>query len=284
MRTRPVTALLTRAERDRFNREALRFLFTPATRQQLGTQIPQAIDFDQFCVCWNEDVAVSKHLIRYGRLERDPDPENIINRKTPASLKSFWTDSRKRTNAKAKMENVRGQLSDLQRSRTVAVTAQGAAAASARGESRGPIGVMGNGLRVSFPPLPTQDCPRPRLQPPQCFASCHDGTLGTGGVSLRLMMWPWQARRDVKGNPPSTVVNSSLEVPDQDFMSDARIILAVRVQVRRLRGGGYQAPSAPVWGGGTNLLACAPISTAAAAHATGANAMRDMVRLCRSWG
>ena len=40
-------------------------------------------------------------------------------------------------------------------------------------------------------------------------------------------------------------------------------------------GGGYQAPSAPLWGGGTNALACAPISTAAAAHATGANAMRD---------
>ena len=41
----------------------------------------------------------------------------------------------------------------------------------------------------------------------------------------------------MKGNPPSTVVNSSLEVPDQDLMSDARIILAVRVQVRRLRAG-----------------------------------------------
>ena len=40
-------------------------------------------------------------------------------------------------------------------------------------------------------------------------------------------------------------------------------------------GGGYQAPSAPLWGGGTNPLACAPISTAAAAHATGANTMRD---------
>ena len=165
--TRPVTAVLTRAERDKFSREALRFLFTPARRQQLGTQIPQAVDLDQFCVRWNEDVAVSEHHIRYGWLERDPDPENIINRKTPASLKSFWTDSRKRTNAKATMENVRDQLSDLRRSRTVAVTAPDAPAASASGESRGAIGVMGNGLRVSFPPLPTQDCPRPRPQPPQ---------------------------------------------------------------------------------------------------------------------
>ena len=39
--------------------------------------------------------------------------------------------------------------------------------------------------------------------------------------------------------------------------------------------GGYPDPSAPLWGGGTNPLACAPISTAAVAHATGANAMRD---------
>ena len=62
----------------------------------------------------------------------------------------------------------------------------------------------------------------------------------------------------MKGNPPSMVVNSSLEVPDQDFTSDARMILAVRLQVRRLRGGDYQAPSAPVWGGGTNLLALCP--------------------------
>ena len=141
------------------------------------------------------------------------------------------------------MENVRGQLSDIRRSRTVAVTVQDAPAASTSGESRGGIGVMGNGLGVSFPLLPTQDSSRPRPQPPQCFASCH-GTLGAGGARLRLMMWPCHARRGVKGNPPSTVVNSSLEVPDQDLMSDARIILAVRVQVRRLQGGGYQAPSA----------------------------------------
>ena len=78
------------------------------------------------------------------------------------------------------MENVRGQLSDLRRSRTVVVTAQDAPAASASGESRGGIGVMDNGHRVSFLPLPTQDSPRPRPQSPQCFASCH-GTLGAGG-------------------------------------------------------------------------------------------------------
>ena len=125
-------------------------------------------------------MAVSEHHIRYGRLERDPDPENIINRKTAASLKSYWTDSRKRTKAKATMENVRGQLSDLRRSRTVVVTAQDAPAASASGESRGGIGVMDNGHRVSFLPLPTQDSPRPRPQSPQYFASCH-GTLGAGG-------------------------------------------------------------------------------------------------------
>ena len=71
----------------------------------------------------------------------------------------------------------------------------------------------------------------------------------------------------MKGNLPSTVMNSSLEGPDQDLMSDARIILAVRVQVRQLLGGSRE--------GGTNPLACAPISTAAAAHETGANAMRD---------
>ena len=34
---------------------------------------------------------------------------------------------------------------------------------------------------------------------------------------------------DVDGNPPLTVVNSSLEVPDQGLMSGARFILAVRV-------------------------------------------------------
>ena len=113
MGTRPVTAVLTRAERDKLNREDLRFLFTPARRQQLGSHIPQVVDFDQFCVRWNEDVAVSEHHIRYDRLERKPDPENIINRNTLASLKSYWTDSRKRTNAKATAENVRGQLSDL---------------------------------------------------------------------------------------------------------------------------------------------------------------------------
>ena len=121
-------------------------------------------------------MAVSEHHIRYGRLERDPDPENIINRKTPASLKSYWTDSRKRTNAKATMENVRGQLSNLRRSKTVAVTAQDAPAASASGESRGANGVMGNALRVSFPPLLTQDCPRPRPQsvtPMLCFLPWH---------------------------------------------------------------------------------------------------------------
>ena len=106
--TRPVTAVLTRAERDKFNREPLKFPFTPARRQQLGTQIPQIVDFDQFCVRWNEDVAVSEHHIRYGRLERDPGPENIINRKTAASLKSYLTNWRKCTNAKATMENVRG--------------------------------------------------------------------------------------------------------------------------------------------------------------------------------
>ena len=155
-------------------------MFTPARRQQLGTQIPQVVDFDQFCVRWNEDLAVSEHHIRYERLERDPDPENIINRKTAASLKSYWTDTRKRTNAKATMENLRGQLSDLRRFRTVAVTAQDALAASASGESRGGIRVMGNGLRVSFSPLPTQDSPHPRPQPPQCFTTCH-GTLGARG-------------------------------------------------------------------------------------------------------
>ena len=58
-------------------------------------------------------------------------------------------------------------------------------------------------------------------------------------------------------------------------MKDARIILAVRVQVRRLQGRGYQTPSVPLWGNETNPLACAPIPTATATHATGANAMRD---------
>ena len=40
-------------------------------------------------------------------------------------------------------------------------------------------------------------------------------------------------------------------------------------------GGDYQAPSAPLWGGGIDPRACASISTAAAPHAMGANAMPD---------
>ena len=241
MGTRPVTAVLTRAEKDKFNREALRFLFNPARRQQLGTQIPQAVDFDQFSVRWNEDVAVSEHHIRYGRLERDPDPENIINRKTPASLKSYWTDSRKRTNAKATMENVRDQLSDLWRSRTVAVTAQDAPPASASGESRGASGVMGNGLRASFPPLPTQDCPHPRPQPPQYFASCH-GTLGARGGTSAIGDVAMASEAGCEGE--SAVDGGELFAGSSGsgFMSDARIILAVRVQVHRLRGGATRLP------------------------------------------
>ena len=65
----PVTAMPTRAERDKFNRETLRFPFTPARRQQWGAKVPQVVDFDYFCVRWNEDVAVSEHHIRYRRLE-----------------------------------------------------------------------------------------------------------------------------------------------------------------------------------------------------------------------
>ena len=274
MGTRPVTAVLTRAERDKFNREALRFLFTPARRQQLGTQIPQAVDFDQFCVRWNEDVTVSEHHIRYGRLERDPDPENIINRKTPASLKSYWTDSRKRTNAKATMENVRDQLSDLRRSRTVAVTAPDAPAASASGDSRGAIGVMGNGLRISFPPLPTQDCPRPRPQPPQCFASCH-GTLGARECTSAIDCVAMASEAGCEGEP--AVEGGELFAGSSGSGFDVRCTnyLDGTGASSTAAGGGYQAPSAPLWGGGTNPLACAPIALAAAAHATGANAMRD---------
>ena len=60
------------------------------------------------------------------------------------------------------------------------MTAQDAPAAPASGESRGGIGVMGNGLSVSFPPLPTQDSPCSRPQPSQCCSSFH-GILGAGG-------------------------------------------------------------------------------------------------------
>ena len=155
------------------------------------------------------------------------------------------------------------------------MTAQDAPAASASGEGRGGIGVMGKGLRVSFLPLPTQDNFRPRPQPPQCFASYY-GTLGAGvgtppAVDDVTMASEAGCERESAVDDDELFAGSSGSVFDVECTNYLGGTGASSTAAR----GGHQAPSVPLWGGGTNPLACAPIATAAAAHATGASAMRD---------
>lgn len=141
---RPTTAVTTQAEKDKFDRDVYQFLISPETRRQLRSSAVQAIDFDRFADKWNDDVGEIERNEAAGCLEVNGDPSKKINRKKPADLQHWWTESKKDVNTARTIENNRALLSSMyERNRIHVAVASSAASAT--------VGATKSGDRFSFP-------------------------------------------------------------------------------------------------------------------------------------
>ena len=169
---RPFTPIRTEAEKQNFDRSVLGFL---ATMPPSGNRTPgQYIDYDAFSVSWNKDVALEEEQSRKGILV--VGDRNLVNRKHPADLKHYMTESKKATTCKRTMEPHRQAAQDLVKLLKVTLLP-----GTAEGSS---VGALRDGTRLVFP-LPTDSgLARPRPQPllvPRPLTGLVETTIPTVG-------------------------------------------------------------------------------------------------------
>ncbi|CAM9783135.1 unnamed protein product, partial [Laminaria digitata] len=163
--TRPFTAVLTQAEKHKFNRSVLSFLVTsPRSSNRPPTQ---DFDWDAFAQKWNENVTEEERQERDGLLETDE--HNLVNRKHPNQLKLHMNTSKRAVNSERTMQPHKGALAQLQKSHRVEVQPN----TSSQGFGQGAcIGVLQGGETISFPAFPSAaDASRVQPRPPLAFSS-----------------------------------------------------------------------------------------------------------------
>ncbi|CAN0509650.1 unnamed protein product, partial [Scytosiphon promiscuus] len=173
---RPRTAVKTKAEIDKFDREALRFLISEERRKELhrnGHRAVGAIDCERFAESWNADVARTRTEQLAGRQDVSLDASKIINRKAPFDLQNRWTESRKDVNTARTVENNKSALNQMHRNQRVRLM-------SPSSEGQAAIGRTQDGTTITFPQALLGSMAPPRPAPPAGAEDPHDGRLGGG--------------------------------------------------------------------------------------------------------
>lgn len=175
---RPYTAVLTKAERDKFDRTALSFL-TTRSDPSANRPLIQAIDFDAFAKSWNEDVTEEERNEQAGRLETDG--ANLVNRKTASDLQHYMSESKRGVNMKRTMEPHRHAMAQLRKNQRVDVLQSGLVAQGSGGGLS--VGVFQSGARIVFPSSADASSVLPRPLPVWTPMPRAEGEEGGGGSS-----------------------------------------------------------------------------------------------------
>lgn len=167
---RPVTAVLTEAERQKFDRSVFGFLVaTPASGNRPAGQ---SIDYDAMAKSWNADVELEEKQVRKGLVV--VSGHNLVNRKNPGDLRHHLADSKKASNAKRTMAPHKDQLAALRKAQRVTLLPFTSAAGAS-------IGELPSGDRLIFPVAADAASARPRPRPVMASPPAPVAGNGTQG-------------------------------------------------------------------------------------------------------
>lgn len=151
---RPVTAVLTEAERQKFDRSVFGFLVaTPASGNRPAGQ---SIDYDAMAKSWNADVELEEMQVRKGHVV--VSGHNLVNRKNPGDLRHHLADSKNAINAKRTMAPHKAQLAALRKAQRVTLLPFTSAAGAS-------ICELPSGDQLIFPVAADAASARPRPRP-----------------------------------------------------------------------------------------------------------------------
>lgn len=197
---RPVTAVLTEAEKLKFDRSVLGFLTTsPASGNRNQHQF---IDYDAMAESWNDDVALEEEQVRKGLVVECG--HNIVNRKTPSGLKFHMNESKRALNAKRTLAPHKEQLQALNKSQRVSLMPFKSAAGAS-------VGLMPTGDHLVFPIAAPAASARPRPKPAVVEGASPEngrqergapgGEAADGGGGAGTLVVPAAARDRTVGQP-----------------------------------------------------------------------------------
>lgn len=169
---RPYTAVLTEAERAKFDRSVLAYLFT--TPSSGNRPLGQYTDSGMFASNSNDDVKLDEEQARKGR--GVVKGHNLVNRKHLADLQAHMTVSKKATNSKRIMQPYKGHVASLRKNHRVrvlpAVSSSGAA-----------LGVLPDGEQLALPIATDAGSARSRPQPVPGLSPTPSACSGGEGQS-----------------------------------------------------------------------------------------------------